>query len=74
MEKKNGSLYVYDEHKETTPFKDIIFLKMLKISIFMVPTRTGKPGNGKTFSSRGILHRLEKSRKFGQNTGKVGEI
>ena len=29
--------------------------------------------NGKTFSSQGILCRLEKSGKFGQNTGKVRE-
>ena len=44
----------------------------------MVPTWTGKPGIiGKLFQSgksQGILHRLEKSGKFGQNTGKVREI
>ena len=38
----------------------------------MVPTWTGRPGkNGKTFSSQGILIRLEKSGKFTQNAGKV---
>ena len=30
--------------------------------------------NGETFFSQGILCRLEKSGKFGQNTGKVREI
>ena len=41
----------------------------------MVPTGTGnqgKPGkNGKTFSSQGILSRLEKSGNFTLNTGKT---
>ena len=40
----------------------------------MVPTQTGNLENGKTFSSQGILHRLEKSGKFGQNTGKSGKF
>ena len=40
------------------------------IFISMVPTWTGKPGNGKTFSSQGILNRQEKSGIFTQNTEK----
>ena len=30
--------------------------------------------NGKTFSSQGILNRLEKSGNFTQNIGKMGEF